>query len=62
MKKLNKFERYVLEQGLTMWQEEMLEHIVETENTGKRSVFAAEYPPMVVQEIKDKLDQYTTKQ
>jgi hypothetical protein len=62
MKKLNKFERYVLEQGLTMWQEEMLEHIVETETKGKRSVFAKEYPPMVVKEIMDKLDQFTTKQ
>jgi hypothetical protein len=45
-----------------MWQEEMLEHIVETETKGKRSVFAKEYPPMVVKEIMDKLDQYTTKQ
>ena len=62
MKKLNKFERYVLEQGLMLWQEEMIAHIDETEKTGKRSVFAAEYPPMVVQEIKDKLDQYTTRQ
>lgn len=62
MKKLNKFERYVLEQALTMWQEEMIEHIVETEDKGKRSIFAKEYPPMVVKEIMDKLDQYTTKQ
>jgi hypothetical protein len=62
MKKLNKFERYVLDQGLIMWQEEMLNHITTADNQGKRSVFAAEYPPMVVQEIKDKLDQYTTKQ
>lgn len=62
MKKLNKFERYVLEQGLHMWREEMENHITAADNQGKRSVFAKEYPPMVVQEIKDKLDQYTTKQ
>lgn len=62
MKKLNKFEKYVIEQGLIMWQEEMLEHIIETEDKGKRSVFAKEYPPMVIEEIMSKLDQYTTKQ
>lgn len=61
MKKLNKFERYVLEQGLTIWQEQMLSHIDETDAKGKRSVFDKSYPPMVVKEIKDKLDGFTSK-
>jgi hypothetical protein len=61
MKKLNKFERYVLEQALTMWETDMIENIVEIENKGKRSVFAKEYPPMVVQDIKNKLDSLTSK-
>jgi|688.fasta_scaffold20520_11 hypothetical protein len=61
MKKLNKFERYVLEQGLTMWQEEMQNHIASADNQGRRSVFAKEYPPMVVQDIKNKLDSLTSK-
>jgi hypothetical protein len=61
MKKLNKFERYVLEQGLTMWQEEMQNHIASADNQGRRSVCAKEYPPMVVQDIKNKLDSLTSK-
>lgn len=61
MKKLNKFEKYVLEQGLAMWEKEMIENIDMTQEKGKRSIFAKEFPPMVIKEIIGKLDSFTSK-
>jgi hypothetical protein len=61
MKKLNKFERYVLQQGLHMWREEMERQIQEAEANGKRSVFSIQYPAVATKDIADKLDSLTSK-
>jgi hypothetical protein len=61
MKKLNKFERYILQEGLHMWREAVEKNILEAEAAGKRSVFSIHYPAIVVKDTIDKLDSFTSK-
>ena len=61
MKKFNGFESYNLVTGLELLRNSYLETIKQADLDGKRSIFTEDYVNMVINELKDKVIDYTTK-
>jgi hypothetical protein len=61
MTKLNKYDQYVIEQALELWQAQFEKEITEAESKGKRVLFDVRYPGMVANELKHKIASLTKK-
>jgi hypothetical protein len=61
MTKLNKYDQYVIEQALELWQAQFEKEITEAESKGKRVLFDVRYPGMVVTDLNYKIASLTKK-
>ena len=61
MTKLNKYDQYVIEQALELWQVQFEKEITEAESKGKRVLFDVRYPGMVVTDLNYKISSLTKK-
>ena len=61
MTKLNKYDQYVIEQALELWQAQFEKEITDTESKGKRTLFDVRYPGMVVTDLNYKIASLTKK-
>ena len=61
MKKLNKFDQYVIEQALELWQAQFEKEITDVESTGKHSLYAMTYPAMIIKDLNSKIASLTKK-
>ena len=61
MTKLNKYDQYVIEQALELWQAQFEKEITEAESKGKRVLFDVRYPGMVVTDLNYKISSLTKK-
>ena len=61
MTKLNKYDQYVIEQALELWQAQFEKEITEAESKGKRVLFDVKYPAMAANELKSKIASLTKK-
>ena len=59
MTKLNKYDQYVIEQALELWQAQFEKEITETESKGKRVLFDVRYPGMVAKDLNSKIASLT---
>ena len=61
MTKLNKYDQYVIEQALELWQAQFEKEITDAESKGKRTLFDIRYPGMVVTDLNYKIASLTKK-
>lgn len=61
MKKLNGFERHLIEEGLKLVSEKMKQEITDAESKGKNSLFTAGFVDMQVDATLEKLESLTLK-
>jgi hypothetical protein len=61
MTKLNKYDQYVIEQALELWQAQFEKEITDAESKGKRTLFDVRYPGMVVTDLNYKIASLTKK-
>lgn len=61
MTKFNEFEQYLIKQAMTRLQADMVQEIQEAERQGHRHLFHESYPPMVIKELLEKVDDLTVK-
>jgi len=61
MTKLNKYDQYVIEQALELWQAQFEKEITEAESKGKHVLFDVRYPGMVVKDLNAKIASLTKK-
>lgn len=62
MKKFNGFEAHLLEQGLKMYVDSIVDDIITMEQKGKRPIMTADYVRMIEREVLAKLKSLTLKQ
>lgn len=62
MKKFNKFEAHLLEHGLKMYIDAIVDDIITAEQKGKRPIMTADYVRMIERETMQKLKSLTLKQ
>jgi hypothetical protein len=61
MKKFNGFEAHLLEQGLQMYVDAIVDDIITAEQKGKRPIMTADYMRMIERETLEKLKSLTIK-
>ena len=61
MTKLTKFDQYVIEQALELWQVQFEKEITDVESTGKHSLYAMTYPAMIIKDLNSKITSLTKK-
>jgi hypothetical protein len=61
MKKLNAFERHLIEEGLKLVSKKMKQEITDAESKGKNSLFTAGFVDMQVDATLEKLESLTLK-
>ena len=61
MTKFNKFDQYVIESALELWQAQFEKEITEAESNGRRVIYDIKYPSMVAKDLKSKVDSLTKK-
>ena len=61
MKKFNEFETHLLEQGLKVYVEAVIEEIIIAEQKGERPIMTADYMRMIERETLEKLKSLTIK-
>jgi hypothetical protein len=62
MKKFNGFEAHLLEQGLKIYVDTIVDDIITAEQKGKRPIMTADYVRMIERDILEKLKNLTLKQ
>jgi hypothetical protein len=62
MKKFNGFEAHLLEQGLKMYVDSIVDDIITMEQKGKRPIMTADYVRMIERDTLEKLKSLTLKQ
>ncbi len=62
MKKLNGFEKWLVEEGLKRISTEMKEEIKLAESSGKRHIMTERYVDMVVEELLKKINNFSKKE
>jgi hypothetical protein len=61
MTKLTKFDQYVIEQALELWQVQFEKEITDVESTGKHPLYAMTYPAMIIKDLNAKIASLTKK-
>jgi hypothetical protein len=61
MTKLTKFDQYVIEQALELWQIQFEKEITDVESTGKHSLYDMTFPAMIIKDLNSKITSLTKK-
>jgi len=61
MTKLNKYDQFVIQAALELWQAQFEKEITEAEAKGHRVIFDIKYPAMVTKDLNSKIASLTKK-